>query len=371
MSRSQWPTRLSVSEGMANAKAGGWVSLILVAAVAWVMTAIGVANALEVSTLVRAEQSWIAAGAFVVSVEPAAKDKSAGLIDVAECEGLSRVDGVEASFAAQVTTATIEPANAPGTPTTLTYVSPGAYAFLNAREPQGVGVLATAPAAESTGLADGERTTFTRLNNADAPIAFAATLVVTRSADLSPALLGSFMLPTLLSGQADSCLVRSDAAHASAVSVYLAEALSARDGSLAIVRPLLPKSTYGVDFATAYSSRALGWAWVAGASLLAAMWALVQRTRRSRAAIYQTFGADARARLTMQFTEWTVVSLLGVVWSWGSALTLAIGFGADPSIALAQASLQILIAWCAASLAVIALSLIPVGTILDALKDRS
>jgi hypothetical protein len=370
MRNTLWPTGLCVSEGVANARAGRWVSLIVVLAVAWITAAVGLANALEVSALARAEQEWIAAGAFVMSVEPASSEPDSG-IDVVLCERLSHLDGISASFAVRATTATIEPANAPGTLTTLTEVSPGAFAFLDAHEPVGVGVLATATAAGATGLADGEHTTFKRAAPLSVSSSFEGTAVIVDRSDLSPGLEGSFLLPTLLSGRADSCFIKSDAAHYSAVATYVGEALSAPDGSLAIVRPLLSKNTYGVDFATAYSTRVLRWGWLAGAAALAAMWALVQRTRRTRNAIYQTFGAHSRARLAMQTTEWAFLSFLGVAWGWGAALTFAIGFGADPRISLTQITLQTIATWGAASIAVIVMALIPVGDLLDALKDRS
>jgi len=370
MSNTPWPIGLAVAEGMANARVGRWVSLIVVVAVAWITTGVGLANALEVSALARAEQEWIAAGAFVMSVEPASNKTGAG-IDVASCERLSHVDGISASFAVAATAATIEPANAPGTPTTLTEVSPGVYPFLRVREPLGVGLLSTVAAAGPTGLADGEHSIFTQFDASRTPIPLEATAVVVGSTDLGPSLAGSFMLPTLLNGEADSCYIRTDAAHVAAVTTYVGQALSAQDGSLAVVRQLLSKNTFGLDFATAYSNRVLGWAWAGGALALTAMWALVQRTRRTRYAVYQTFGAHSQARLTMQITEWMFLSLLGTAWGWGVATSLAIGLGADPSISLTQITLQTIATWCIASIAVIAIALIPVGTLLDALKDRS
>ena len=64
-------------------------------------------------------------------------------------------------------------------------------------------------------------------------------------------------------------------------------------------------------------------------------------------------------------------ALPGATWGWGIATSLAIGLGADPGISLTQITLQIIATWCAVSIAIVAIALIPVGTLLDALKDRS
>lgn len=115
----------------------------------------------------------------------------------------------------------------------------------------------------------------------------------------------------------------------------------------------------------------LGWAWAAGAGVLVALWAVVQWTRRSRLAIYATFGAHPRARLTMQSTEWLVLSAVGSAWGWGIATAFAIGLGADARVALVQVTGQVVATWCAASIGAAALGLLPVGSLLDALKDRT
>lgn len=363
-----WPLGLALTEGFANARTGRWVSLIVVVATAWVTAGVGLANALEVSALARAEDEWIAAGAFVMSVEPVSSE-AGSRIDVAACERLARVEGILASFAVAATDAAIEPVSAPGTRSTLIEVSPGIYPFLGVREPRGAGVVMSAAAAEPTGLADGEEVTFRRMEGAGVAVPFRAGVVMVDGAGLGPGLEGAFLLPTLLAGEADSCQVRTDAAHMATVPAYVSQALAAADGSAAIVRPLLAKNTFGVDFATAYSNGILRWAWVAGALVLAALWAVVQRTRRARNAIYQTFGAHVRARLILQCAEWVALTAPGVVWGWGIATCVGVGSGAAPGIALVQITWQAVAAWCAASVAVVAVALIPVGTLLDALKD--
>ena len=370
MSGQPWPAGLAVSEGVANARSGRWVSLIVVIFVAWATAGAGLANALEVSALARAEEAWILAGAFVMSVEPAATEASTG-IDVAACERLSEVEGISAAFAMALTTATISPANAPGTHATLMDVSPGLYSFLGVREPNGAGLIATGVGTRKTGLANGEEAVFTRTEDSGASATFRATTVIVDRSDLGPSLEGSFMLPTLLTGRADSCRIRTDAAHASAVPGYASQVLSGPNGTPAIVRPLLSENTHGLDFTTAYSTRILRWAWAGAAAALAALWAVVQRTRRNRHAIYQTFGMHTGARVIMQLSEWATLSIPGIAWGWGIAMAAAIGAGADPAISLIQITLHVIAAWCAASIAVIIAALAPVGTLLEALKDRS
>lgn len=370
MSEARWPDGLAIIEGVANGRSGRWISLIVVVTVAWVTACVGLANALEVNALARAEDAWIRAGAFVMSVEPGSSE-GGNSIDVAACEQLNQVAGVEASFASTLTGATNRPRNAPGMRTTLTQVSPGIYPFLGVDEPRGVGMVASVAAMELAGITNGEETIFRRIQMSGDSTDFQATAVIVNGVGLGPALQGSFMMPTLLVGEADSCHVRTDAAHVAAATLYVSQALSAPNGSLAVVRPLVPQDPYGIDFTTVYSWRILRWAWLGGALMITALWGLVQRARRTRHAIYQTFGVHTRARLVMEFTEWAVLSLPGIAWGWGIATTLAIGLGADPGTSLAQITLQIIAVWCAASLAVIGIGLIPVGTLLDALKDRS
>lgn len=367
---SVWPNSLAVSEGCANAKAGGWVSLLVTVVVAWVAVVVGLSNALEVSALVRAEREWIEAGAFVMVVEPDGDDPAGG-IAVAACEGLAEVEGISAAFAATITASVIEPTNAPGTVTTLAHVSPGVFEFVGAQEVPEPALLGVASTAESTGLVHGERAGFVQVDPSKDRTSFMAVLLLVDRADLGPSLEGSFLLPTLISGRADHCYLRTDASHAQAVAGFAAESLSYPGGRPAVVRSLLSANTYGLDFGHAYSERILGKAWLAGALVLVAMWALIQRTRRPRSALYQTFGVHTRARMLMQLSEWLALSLPGLAWGWGIATVLAVAAGAEPGVLLLQITLQLVATWCAASLGVLVISLVPVGSLLDALKDRT
>jgi len=367
-----WPASLAIRESLANARSARWMATLITVAVAWVSTAVGVAAAVETSRLRDAEQAWIGAGGYAFVVEQGGGKDSVPL-SVTACERLNAVDGVLGAFAAAVSGQALEPATAPGTHTTLITVSPGIYRMLGLTPPPTAGVITTKATTKTTGLQNGERASFlaTDYTSGGVSAQFDATVAVTDSPLLGENLAGAYLLATLTDGGASQCYVASDAAHATAIEPYLSAALTAEDGTPPVVRPQLSANTYGLDFATAYSDSILRWGWAVGGAALLALWAVVRWNRRTQIAVYATFGAHARARLLMQVTEWTVLSGIGALWGWASGIALAIGLGTDPSIALTQVSLQVVATWCMATLGVVALGLVPVGTLLDALKDRS
>jgi len=365
-----WPTGLAIREGCANAASGRRMAVTICAGVALVVCGVGLANALEVSSLVESEQRWIDDGAFVLVVESAPTDSGGG-VAVAACDRLAQVDGIDASFAVTVTDRTAQPANAPGTHATLALASPGVYEFLGAPVPAGAGVLVPPQVADDTGLADTESTQLTIEHPGERSDRVPVTAVLVEGTVLGEQLVGAYVLPAMLSGRSSQCYVRSDAAHIDGVRTYVRTALAAADGTPAVAHPRLTENAYGLDFTTAYDSRVLRWAWAAGAAVLVSLWALLQWTRRARWAIYATFGADRRARLTMQSAEWFSLSVVGAVWGWGTAVALAIGLGADVHVSVVQVTGQLVATWCVGSLGVVAVGLAPVGTLLDALKDRT
>ncbi len=367
-----WPVSLAMRESLANARAARWMATLLTVAVAWVSAAAGTAAALDTSRLHDAEQAWIEAGGYAYVVEPGGGSEGPGL-SVRACERLNDVRGVEGAFAASVTTRTLEPSTAPGTSATLIEVSTGIYRLLGLTPPASEGVVTTQATTNQTGLLDGEHATFTvtDFSTRDTTGTIPAVLSVTDSPLLGETLAGAYLLPTLTDGDATQCYVTSDATHAETIETYLSTALTTADGSAPIVRPRLSDNTYGLDFSTAYGASLMRWAWAVGALAVFALWAVVRWTRRTQIAVYATFGADARARLVMQVTEWAALSGMGALWGWATGLALSLGFGADVHIALTQVTLQVAALWCAATLGVVALGLAPVGTLLDALKDRS
>lgn len=367
-----WPASLAVRESLANARSARWMATLIIVSVAWVSAAAGVAAAVETNRLYDAEQAWIEAGGYAFVVEPGGSD-GAPLLSVAACERLNNLDGVLGAFAVSVTEHGLEPTTAPGTRATLIEVSPGIFRTLGLTPPTNAGIIATATTTSDTGLRGGEQASFRTVDFASGGTTneFDATLSTTDSPLLGENLAGAYLLATLSDGTADQCYVLSDASHADAIKPYVSAALSTEDGTLAIIRPTLLDNTYGLDFSTAYRDSILRWAWAAGAAALFALWAVVRWTRRTQIAIYATFGAHARARLIMQAAEWTVLSVFGLLWGWATGIAVSLGLGTEPRIALTQVTLQVAAMWCAATLGVVALGLAPVGTLLDALKDRS
>lgn len=367
----RWPSSLAISEGFANVKAGRRLSTIIVAAVALVTGGVGLANVLDVSVLVNAERAWIDKGAYVFVVEPN-PSQAFSAIDVATCDRMAQVEGIDASFAVRVTASVAQPAHAPGTHATLARTSAGIYEFLSVSPPIGSGMLVSDGIAAQTGLVDGETTTFA-IQSLELATSeeVTATVRLIDAAVLAESLDGTYLFPSDLTGESSQCYVRTDAAHADDVRDYLAVTLTPDQGAPAIVRPRLNESANGLDFSTAFNQRALTWGWAAGAAILILLWTLTQWTRRTRDAIYATFGAHARARLIIRMTEWFTLSTVGLGWGWAIATAFAIGLGADIQVTLVQATGQAVATWTVASLGAVGVALIPVGTLLDTLKDRT
>lgn len=370
MSKRPWPARLAVREGILGALSSRWTSVIVVITTALVVAGVGLANAVDVSRLAAAERDWIHAGGYTYVVEPASTEAG---ISVQACERLSDIDGIEGSFALSVTGRAASVSSAPGTRATWIRVSPGVFNFFSLNSPVGPSVIVTPDIAASIALADGEHTMITVSRSGAADLLDTSPVTATRltSPLLGDDLSGAFLAPELLTGTAQQCYVQTDAGHVESVGVYLATALSSSPTAPASVRPRLPENTYGVDFATVYDDRLLGWSWVAGSVVLVALWSVIQFARRSRLAIYATFGAHARARLTMSFTEWAALTTLGAIWGWAWSLALTIGLGADIRIALTQTIWHTIATCAAAGVGAILVGARPVGTLLNSLKDRT
>lgn len=366
-----WPTRLAMREGLASALSSWGQSIMVIAATTYLMVGIGLANALDVSALAAAEREWIDAGGYAFIVEPASAD--GGALSVGACEQLSAVDGIVGSFAVSISDRAAYPSSAPGTQATWVQVSPGIYQFFGLSAQSSADVIVTAGIVDDIGLTDGEYTVMTVTSYDGTGTVRSAPVSVTTvdSPVLGDAIAGAYLSPELVSGDAQQCYVLTDAPHVDTIGAYLAAALATGSTAPAVVQPRLSANTYGLDFATVYGERVLGWAWTAGSLALVALWGALQFGRRTRMAIYATFGAHSRARLTMQLTEWVTLTGIGVVWGWAIGVTLAIGLGADIRIALAQVTMQIVAAWGAASIGAVLWGLSPVGTLLDALKDRN
>ncbi|ROR93273.1 hypothetical protein EDD28_2681 [Salana multivorans] len=365
-----WPDLLAVREGAENARAGRRSSLLLSVSVAMVVCVIGVASAMEVSTIVRAEQRWIDDGAFVFVVEPASTDAGAA-IDVRRCDALSQVDGIDAAFSADVTDTTGGPDWAPGTEATVTRVSPGAYDFFCLTPPSRPGVLVSVDSATTSGIGAGEAVRFVMHDRGGSSYPADVVAVLFDGASVAERLSGTYLLPDAISGSSSQCYVRTDPAHADAVKSYVADALTGETDVPPLVIPRLADSAYRTDFADAYESRTLAFGWALGSALLVLLWSTAQWTRRGREAIYATFGVHARARVLMHLAEWGTLSGVGAVWGWATAVCLAIGLGADTRVSLVHITAHAVAALATATGGVVLVALFPARTLLEALKDRS
>ncbi|WP_084130657.1 hypothetical protein [Demequina sp. NBRC 110055] len=292
-------------------------------------------------------------------------------IPAVKCERLSQIDGIEASFALKRTNADGSVIQIPGGRASVYSVSPGAMEFLDV-EPSSHGVvIATAAFAERTGVSDGEVATVIVRSGETSALDSSVPLEVrvAESASIGDEFDGSLLMPAHLVDEADTCFVRTDAAHHSAVESALPAQLS-YDGTPAVVSPRLFESEFTIDYTTAYEDRPLRWLWLPAAALLGLLWALLQWFRRAHIAIYATFGMRASSRLVMTVAEWATLACVGASFGWSIGLVGSLAFGAAPSQALALVSVHTALTLIGATIAVIVLGARPTGTLLSALKDR-
>jgi hypothetical protein len=371
VSRRIWPLSLAAREGVATARTGRWTSLLMALAVAWIVAAPGAADAVAVSRLIDDEQAWIDAGGYVLVVTGSREDNSQNPIPADTCEGLATIDGIASAFALQRTDATGTLSYIPGGRVSLYDVSAGALDFLGAAPAEGGVLLATAGFVERTGATDGDVVTIVG-RGAINTVPMTSDPLTLRAVDtgvLGEEFDGALLVPAHLTGAADACYVRTDAAHASAVEAAL-PALLAYEGKPAIPNPRLFESDFTVDYTHAFEDRPLRWVWVPAAALLGLLWAMLQWFRRSHVAIYATFGMKPAARLVMQLGEWGVLAGFGALWGWGLGVVGSIALGAHASQAVGLVTFHGVLTVMGASALVVILGLRPAGTLLNALKDR-
>ena len=371
MSSRPWPLGLAVREGFATARTGRWTSLLLGLAVTWLVAAPGAADAVAVSRLIDDEQAWIDAGGHVYVVQGARTDDGQNPIPVETCESLGSVDGVLGAFALSRTQDSGTLRHIPAGRASLYDVSAGALQFLRAAPAAGGVILATGSFAERTGVVDGEIITVARRGPIGTVPAVSDPLTarIVETAVMGDEFDGALLVPSQLGLTAESCYVKTDAAHDAALAQVL-PSLLAYEGDPAVANPRLFSSDFTVDYTHAYELRPLKWLWVPAAAILGLVWAMLQWFRRSHVAIYATFGMRAAPRLAMQLAEWGALAVLGAAWGWGIGVTGALALGAHPAQAVNQVSAHAILTVAGASVAVTLLGLRPVGTLLNSLKDR-
>ncbi len=218
MTRRPWPWPLLVREGIRTAATGRWTSLLVVAVVAWTCAVIGGADALTVSRMLRAEQEWVDAGAFVLRVTGATTQERVRPVPAVACERLVDVSGVSDAFWVQRRAEPGAFAHAPGGRFSVADVSPGVFAFLASDVPATASVVVSSGLAERVGLVDG------------VPVVVGASGVLrARTSDV--AVLGDDFDGVLLApagprSRAEACFVRTDATHVAAVTQLAASALA-------------------------------------------------------------------------------------------------------------------------------------------------
>ncbi|WP_430868991.1 hypothetical protein [Demequina aurantiaca] len=338
---------------------------------AWIIAAPAIADAVEVTKTIEAEQAWIDAGGYVFVATGMRTDDGANPIPASVCERLSKADGISASFALQRTSASGSVAHIPGGRASIYDVSAGALPFLGVAPATNGVVLVTHGFLDRTGVSDGEAVRVTRRASQGSAAAESDPLTV-RVADtqiLGEEFDGALLMPAQLTDTASACYVKTDAAHYDAVHAAL-PAYLAYEGEPSITNPRLFGSEFTVDYTTAFQDRPLRWMWIPAAALLGLLWAMLQWSRRSQTAIYATFGVRVPSRIVMQTSEWAVLAITGLAFGWAIGITGALALGARTDQALALASAHAALTLIGASVLVILIALRPTGTLLNALKDR-
>lgn len=369
--RRAWPLRLAAREGVATARTGRWTSLLMVMAVAWIIAAPGAADAIAVTRLVEAERRWISAGGHVFVVSGGVEQGQANPIPAGVCDRLSRIDGIDASFALARSDANGTVAHVPGGRASIYEVSAGASGFLGVDPAPSGTVVVTSAFADRTGVRDGDLVAVVRRAGQDTAMVRSDPLTV-RVADtfaMGEEFDGALLMPAGMVGTADTCYVRTDAAHRAAVEQAL-PALLAYDGKPATPDLRLSRGQFTVDYTSAYEDRPLRWVWAPAAALLGVLWAMLQWFRRSHVAIYATFGMRAASRLTMQAAEWAVLAAVGLLWGWSLGVVGALACGARVEQAASLVTWHAVLTTLGATALVVVLGLRPTGTLLNALKDR-
>ena len=169
--------------------------------------------------------------------------------------------------------------------------------------------------------------------------------------------------------EAETCYVRTDAAHVDSVRDLMVGTLG-WDGAPPVVTDRLRSGEFTVDYSEAYEHRTLRNAWLVGAAALLLLWATLTWTRRGRIAIYATFGMSADSRVVLAAAEWSMLASLGATWGWSIGVVGALVLGAPPTVALSQVTTQGLLVILAASVGAILLAAAPAGSLLAHLKDR-
>jgi hypothetical protein len=365
-----WPTSLAITEGAKNAMAGRWTSLLVLVFVSWVSAAAALANVIEVGALAQAEKEWVAAGAYVVIAEPGRSD--GGEMDARKCDALARVRGIEAAFAVIGVNGTLGRSDISAGRTTRVEVSTGAYEFFGVAPPPGASVLATDDVLVPSLLQDRDRVGLVGQRvGGESEAQVVVEVLRVDGAALADDMVGAWMVAQVGDQSAVRCYVKSDAAHIDAVVDYLPLALRTDASGPVVIRPRLSESAHGRDFEGAYADRQLASASVVSASVFGLLWGVLRWVRRARLAIYATFGAHRRALVVLQVSEWLSLSVPALVWSWSVTVCLGVWLGVDEGLLLTQASGHVLVAWAFSTALVIGVGLLPVGTLLDALKDRS
>lgn len=348
-----WPLRLATREGIRNALLGRWVSALVVVTVSMLITATSFGAAWGASRLVQAETRWWEEGGGILLAR--ATDQDHPVIDATRCDHVNSLPGVVGAYAATTPTGTLSPL--PGVRATEIRVSPGVFRFHGIAPPGGPVLLAGASVLENRGISPGTEVVIS---------GGLVAVVEVPDATLPQELAGAWLNPEMVSGSAEHCVVKVEPGYHSGVTRYLETQLASPAGRPAVVLPLLASPR---DFVSEYRSRPLAWGWAAAAVLLGGMWALVTWLRRDRVAIHTTFGAHPQARLVIQLAEWTTLTLPALCWGWASAITWSVALGMQPHVALTQVSATAVAAWSGASLIAVAIGLIPVRSLLSALKE--
>jgi len=320
-----WRPTVAMGEGYRAALAGRWLSGIALLLICWTIAVPGAADAVTVTRLAAAEESFIGAGGNVVLVA----NKEAG-VPALGCDRLVTAAGIRGAAAlTRLDPATISAA--PGGDIGVVSTTAGIWGLLGLTPRQATGAILSSSVADRLGLRDGD---WVDLGPApgtagtDLP-AVPIRITVTDTSRLGEEYAG-ILLPVVpgTGTTAEVCAVAIEPAGFAALKRALPAVLPSGSGQT-VVGDRLVTGRFGADYSGEYRGRPLQWAWTVAGALLGLVWLLVQWVRRSADALYTTLGADRLTRLLLRGTEWMVLAVLGGLWGMALGVTTAVVFGAS------------------------------------------
>lgn len=341
------------AEGVANVRAGRWLTILAAGAAAAAVTAVTLAEAFAGQHAIDTEAAYRQAGGY--RYELADTSQTPTPIDAAKCDLLARNDGISHSGGV-VESRTASLANAPNLNVGLVEATPGFYRLIDA-DPT-VFVIAADLRAE-LGTPDG----WLLAPQGSAP----GPAVMRPLSRLSPVYTRALIRSIAPVGNLSRCYIEVQASSNATLTINASMAglghtnLSAR----ALLGAQIARPAY-----VQYNNRTTRYAWLVAAAVLAILRAVTVWLRRTELALYTAFGARSIDRTFILTAEAIVTNVPWAIAAAGLALLAAAGKGVTTE-ALQPAAWAAAATTAATLATTVLVGLIPQrGHPIDALKDQ-